>query len=1139
MEKTRRRRSCCPEEEDTTGEACRLAGVFLRSVEVFELVETVRTGIQRPGSILGENFYHDKAVAEHMSVGDWTDLVHRYNSLKRKPRKVALDKTKRMQRVKAMAKISLLTNPKKKKLSLTPPQPVAAAAEAEKIKTVTISAPPPPPQSVALLPEDDDLDRLDDAGRMLCLETECRRRGLPVIRAVRRLTGEILDLSKSQLSDPYIDLFATMWPKPLTKVDLSENRLTAAGVKLVVATLPKEVRSLSISGNPAAGLLTMSRDLDELRAADTGFTNEGALTLVESLVTYRMNRGCLSLTTLDLGRNSLGEEACAALAYLLHPHIASLRRLNLSWNNVTSAAAVHVLTPLTRNQEHASKLVTLDLSFNNIGGGECYRLNSRNFDRRDSKNALLIGEDTSSKKKTMKKPPSSKKDPETPSTTTPTTTTTTLQVTAVDVLCEIFRKNVTLRHLSLSANNFNRKSVHELGKAMEQNKTLLGLHFEDKHARVDSRGHIKVAKQDIFIPGGVRKSPCTTCWLCGRWVTVRLEVRAHSIVKGVQVHLELDDWQPTMLRCENTGMIRVWSVSCALPPGKSLRYFYTVAVTPPVYNTARVHRGPGGNYLEVPVEVAGIGDDVLRGAIEEANRRTLEVSNLTPEEADRLFLTDENWMAWQRRSHRNSLTRSNAFAQKESNAFAQKPTPPPERKKSRASRTSFMDTPKNKKKRISRASRTSMTSRPVSRTSMTKMPEMMKMPDTFETLVVPDSSSNPPCCKMTYGVVQLDETADERASQFAQVVPRAKHRDDDVFLIEESCFGDRQKEQGSYVDTEKRLNLCFTSDWQLIVPKLRSIWCFRKKQSDAMTKARDAVNSGYRTIRAAFRVYGTVDARLCRDAYFQLWHDTGLALSVADLDSIFTQATTPMEGAPSPHLTRSGLCECVVRLSVLAFYENQMTPSPASAVDLLLRDYVNPLLTKTVPEPDSFRHRLLYTAATDRVFTPHVDELRRTFNALKPTGGLSVATWRKLFSGAVPWHNVVTPEKQLETPKLDLAFRLSKLTQIEHRPGMFFFYDFLEGLWRIACLLDRTQPDRALNQIVVGLRAGLSSGAGSRRQIGGDSQDSAVPDDDQVLEEPIRRIFSSHESSISARFRQAIASTIASRNGAFGGDAAV
>lgn len=276
-------------------------------------------------------------------------------------------------------------------------------------------------------------------------------------------------------------------------------------------------------------------------------------------------------------------------------------------------------------------------------------------------------------------------------------------------------------------------------------------------------------------------------------------------------------------------------------------------------------------------------------------------------------------------------------------------------------------------------------------------------------------------------VITEDLASETTRIFFDCVVPRcdASHKQP---AARASCFGDRQRDEGSLSDTDERLRKCFLGDWTRIDKRIKPLVRRRTDQ------AKSALWSVYRPLRAAYRFYAeptvfkvteTGFVRFCEDA----------RVLVDDYGAIF-RAT----GASS-HLERHQFVEAALRLAIAAYYDTQLAHTVASSMRWL-KDALDQVYPSLFPEPDSFRADALYIPPTEKFLAKAVPELRAIFHSLVTHGGLI---------NYETWCSIAPDEAHL--------FSLSQLTRaIGTRPPGLTFVDFVEALWRLASRNHQQQP---------------------------------------------------------------------------------
>ena len=146
---------------------------------------------------------------------------------------------------------------------------------------------------------------------------------------------------------------------------ITQNSLTDQKLLPVLASIPKNLKYLDISGNPAltidayrslCRLIDQKTSLLSLGLEDCKTGDEPVKLLCETLSTNPQ------ITELKLAKNRITNVGALALANLLK-RSNTLRVLLLHWNEITQKGGIAIGEALERN----TGLMVLDLSFNNLG----------------------------------------------------------------------------------------------------------------------------------------------------------------------------------------------------------------------------------------------------------------------------------------------------------------------------------------------------------------------------------------------------------------------------------------------------------------------------------------------------------------------------------------------------------------------------------------------------------------------------------------------------------------------------------------------------------------------------------------------------------------------------------------------------
>lgn len=235
-----------------------------------------------------------------------------------------------------------------------------------------------------------------------------------------------------------------------------------------------------------------------------------------------------TLVFLGLARNNLTHQSGKALKTLLIENYY-LQKLDLHWNNLSSQGALEIFEGLCSN----ASLKELDLSWNSIGR---------------SKNLKVISK-----------------------------------------IAEKIKNFEGLRHLDLSFNNLNVSECEVLGKGVEDNYEILGIHIVGNEAVTNAQGFILPKSgccelkdchlfTRIFQESRKFKKPVEShCWLCEKWTEHEFSFgfgefgKDLSAYKNIFIHFEADLYEAEVLS-KIDGRFKLARV---LPRGTQ-RFFFSV-----------------------------------------------------------------------------------------------------------------------------------------------------------------------------------------------------------------------------------------------------------------------------------------------------------------------------------------------------------------------------------------------------------------------------------------------------------------------------------------------------------------------------------------------------------------------------------
>lgn len=339
------------------------------------------------------------------------------------------------------------------------------------------------------LPPEDEYEYCELSHQQLTTYREKNLQLLPEYDSLSHKSDSLentLDTSHKKLGDQYIlILLRGLQPdKDIQHVNFRDGRITDDGFVEIFQHLSttffcKNIKSLDISENSirrkgSEELCTFITNHKDLQV----FKMENMLisdTIIRKIVSVVENS---NITGLYLSQNKIGDSGASAIAALLSSPNTTLTDLDLSWNDICHAGG----RALAIAVGHNSKLKTLDLSWNALGSS---------LDK---------------------------------------------ERTVATHLSEMFKKNATLTHLSLSQNQFSVEDCQDLAKGLSLNGCLLGLHIDGNGGKVDAYGHLcpdsepwplESAHSFTRIVGSAqitqreRWTRRSNCWICGRFREVR------------------------------------------------------------------------------------------------------------------------------------------------------------------------------------------------------------------------------------------------------------------------------------------------------------------------------------------------------------------------------------------------------------------------------------------------------------------------------------------------------------------------------------------------------------------------------------------------------------------------------------------
>lgn len=364
------------------------------------------------------------------------------------------------------------------------------------------------------------------------------------------------------MGDEYAAAFSIGFPfiPGVEALNMAHNRITdkvaANLISNAVAAAPgSNLQQLNLSNNALSlassqalcDLLRDSKTLVALNLSHNQLKDREMQLLCEAL---QKNQ---TLLRLHLSENKFGIPGMTSIAKFLEEN-AKIEEIYLSWNQIRGVGALKIVETL---KFHAS-LRVCDLSWNALASSELVKPRA-----------------------------------------------------VVSALADALASNKVLVHLDLSNNRFDVEDCAVLGKQLESNQTLIGLHMSGNCGAVDSRGFL-VPKQtettlwdqhkcysmavfeETYCEAGSGVFPAhltplvdKNCWYCGHWTEYRFawtpsssqgpfggSQDAYEIASDITVllHLSIDDWRGIAMNRRDDGSFTSYRI---LPPGWT-KYFFSV-----------------------------------------------------------------------------------------------------------------------------------------------------------------------------------------------------------------------------------------------------------------------------------------------------------------------------------------------------------------------------------------------------------------------------------------------------------------------------------------------------------------------------------------------------------------------------------
>lgn len=376
-------------------------------------------------------------------------------------------------------------------------------------------------------------------------------------------TTQEVNLSSYSMGDAYAAAFSQGFPlvPGVEALNVSHNRIGDKVAASLIANamsgssattlqhLNLSNNALSLSSSLAlCELLRDSKTLLSLNLSHNRLKDREIQLLCDAL---QKNQ---TLVRLHLSENKFGLSGMASIAKFLEEN-AKIEEIYLSWNQIRGSGALKIVEAL----KYHSSLRVCDLSWNSLASNDLLKPRA-----------------------------------------------------IITALADALANNKVLSHLDISSNRLDMEDCAILGRQLESNQTLVGLHLSGNSGSVDSRGFVMPKQPDMTLldqhksysiavfeetysesgsgvfPAHLVPLVDRNCWYCGHWTEYRFAwtpIAAHGPFAGspdnfevtsdmvVRLHLSVDDWHGVAMDRRDDGSFTAYRI---LPPGRT-EYFYSVA----------------------------------------------------------------------------------------------------------------------------------------------------------------------------------------------------------------------------------------------------------------------------------------------------------------------------------------------------------------------------------------------------------------------------------------------------------------------------------------------------------------------------------------------------------------------------------
>jgi Leucine-rich repeat (LRR) protein len=175
-----------------------------------------------------------------------------------------------------------------------------------------------------------------------------------------------------------------------------------------------------------------------------------------------------------------------------------------------------------------------------------------------------------------------------------------------ECLAKMLKENTSILHIDLSHNEITEKDGEIIAKGLNENHSILGLHLTGNYISLTAEGfitkqkphpaadsHIMIRLNESLLMGvwksslNVELRATTNWWICEGWSEVKFMfdlttsdfvlTEDDGVLKGVNIHLDFDDYMPDMMK-RSTKNPNLFTSVRMVPPRVKIRYYFSLAL---------------------------------------------------------------------------------------------------------------------------------------------------------------------------------------------------------------------------------------------------------------------------------------------------------------------------------------------------------------------------------------------------------------------------------------------------------------------------------------------------------------------------------------------------------------------------------